>query len=95
MTPAEREAYSGKLKQYRDMAPEERQNLQMAWGRMSETVRGAWRNYMLSLDAGERDRLHREMQEVPYEERTRWRIELLVKAGLITDEAAGGLPAKD
>jgi len=89
MSTEERQAYLDKIRQYQEMAPEQRQNLQMAWGRIDERVRRAWRDYMLSLDMDQRQSIHQEMQEVPFEERNSWRINRLVEAGLITPEEAG------
>ena len=89
MSTEERQAYLEKIRQYQEMAPEQRQNLQMAWGRIDERLRQAWRDYMLSLDLDQRQAVHQEMQEVPFEERNRWRLEHLVEAGLITPKEAG------
>ncbi len=95
MSPEERQAYLDKVRQYQEMAPEQRQNLQMAWGRIDERVRRAWRDYMFSLDMDEREAVHQEMQEVPFEERNRWRVERLVKAGLIGVDEVGNILGKE
>jgi len=86
MTPAEREAYLDKVRQYQKMPPEEQQNLQLTWGRMDQKVRQAWREYMLSLEEDKREAVRLRMQEIPFEERSRWRLEQLIEAGLITED---------
>jgi hypothetical protein len=88
MTPEEREAYRQKIIEYSGMAPEQRANLQSAWGQMDERVKSAWRTYMQALDSAQHEAIRAQMLNIPFEERNRWRIEKLVEAGLLSPDEA-------
>lgn len=89
MTPDEREQYRRKLATYQQLPDEQRQHIRNAWGKLDARIRAAWREYMMALEAGERQRVHERLRAAEPESRTRLRLELLREAGLLDDAETG------
>lgn len=87
MTPEQRLSLREQIAEYRQLPEEEKRTLQTSWGRLDRNVRKAWRDYMLSLEDGERETVREEMQSVPVEERTRWRMNRLIEKGFLEQES--------
>ena len=83
MSPQQRAAYRERIAQYQQLPAEKQQAIQSAWGHLSQDIKFAWRDYMVSLSDEERSAIRETMQALPPAERTQWRLDLLRSKGLL------------
>lgn len=83
MTPEERRSLQDQIARFRQMPDTEKKSLQTSWGQLDREIRKAWRDYMFALEPSEREAVREEMQRIPAEERTNWRISRLTEEGFL------------